>query len=147
MHINLQKRLITMTYEKLKPYMAGAEHYGNHTRRLSPAFIDEKETWYRISKRPEFENAESLARLLSEKSHLFENETEKVTTVRNATVVIGITQFHHIQAGFVGPAAEKAWRVFRAFQMSDCSEEVRLLVLKVAATLHLGEAYRSRDEI
>jgi len=127
--------------------MAGAELYGNHTRRLSPpAFIDEKEAWYRMSKRPEFENAESLARLLSEKSHLFEKKTEEGTTVRKAMVIIGITHYHHIQGGFLG-TAEKAWRVFRAFQMSDCSEEVRLLVLKVAATLHLGEAYRSRDEI
>lgn len=61
--------------------MAGAELYENHTRQLSQASIDEKETRYRISKRPEFENVESLARLLSEKSCLFENETEVGTTV------------------------------------------------------------------
>lgn len=136
-----------MTYEKLKPYMAGAHMFESRMPGVAKAFIDEKETWYRLSKRPEYEDAESLARLLSEKSHLFENETEEGTTVRKAMVIMGITQYHHIRAGFVGPTAERAWRVFRAFQMSDCSEEVRLLVLQVAATLHLGEAYRSRDEI
>ena len=135
-----------MTYKKLKPYMAGADQYGNHMRRLSPSFIEEKETWYRLSRRPEFENTESLARLLSEKSHLFENETEEGTTVRKAMVIIGITHYYHIGGGFLG-TEEKAWRVFKAFQLSACSEEVKRLTFEVATTVHLGRAYRCRDEI
>lgn len=109
-------------------------------------FTEEKESWYRINKLPEFGDAESLAEWLTENSHLFEKETDQGITVHEDMVALGITQFYHRQAGFLG-TAEKAWRVFRAFQMSGSSQELRLLVLEVAATLHLGEAHRSSDNL
>lgn len=104
------------------------------------------EVWNWMRKHPEFEGAESLAYWFSQEPYLFEEETEEGTTADEEMVILGITQFYHERVGFVGHE-EEAWRVFRAFQMSETSDEVRLLVLKVAATLHLGAAYRSRDDL
>jgi hypothetical protein len=134
--------LPTMTHQSLEPYMAGPYR----SRFPGIVFRDQKECWHRIGKLPAFESAESLAKWFTENADLFEHVTDEGTAVHEDMVTLGITQFYHKQAGFLG-TAEKAWRVFRAFQMSGCSQELRLLVLEVAATLHLGEAYRSSDNL
>lgn len=131
-----------MTREELEPYMLPL-HPDPPSAEEHSRFSKEMEVWNWMRKQPEFESAESLAYWFSEEPYLFEEETEEGTTADEEIVILGITQFYHERVGFVGHE-EEAWRVFRAFQMSECIKEVRLLVLKVAATLHLGAAYRSR---
>ena len=134
-----------MTREELKPYMLPL-HSKPPSAQEHVLFSEKLEAWHWMRKQPEFEDADSLAYWFSEEPYLFKEETQEGTIADKEMVTLGITQFYHERVGFVGHE-EEAWRVFRAFQMSECIQEVRLLVLKVAATLHLGAAYRSRNEI
>lgn len=130
-----------MTREELEPYVLPV-HLDPPSARQHARFSKAMEAWNWMRKQPEFEAAESLAYWFSEEPYLFEEETQEGTSADEDMVILGIIQFYHKRVGFVGHEDE-AWRVFRAFQTSECSDEVRLLVLKVAATLHLGAAYRS----
>ena len=104
---------------------------------------EEKRLWQKIQERPEFEDAEALAELLSRNQHWFEKEAESEGSIDRPMVILSLTQFYHRKQGFLGHEI-KAWRVFKAFQLSDCGEEVKRLIFEVATTLYLGSAYRSR---
>lgn len=106
---------------------------------------DEEKKWDRLMSHPKARDAESLAQLLSENKGWFEEQTEEGCVPKRGMVITGIAQFCHWQGGFAGTQVQ-AWRVFDAFMMSDCSWEVKLLILEVAETLKLGRVYRERPD-